>query len=135
MRHSQQSISGDESCGQAEEAAGQSDAAHACAESLQAEHADDALGQRAAVGGHREDWSAAPFFHQREGARVFDGDQEVGLVRRLLALPSCECLEVARDGAAGDLLVPLVRDAIRSVDVAAGRIDVDLRFLGEAPPA
>jgi hypothetical protein len=73
MRHSQQSISGDESCGQAEEAAGQSDAAHACAESLQAEHADDALGQRAAVGGHREDWSAAPFFHQREGARVFDG--------------------------------------------------------------
>ena len=69
------------------------------------------------------------------GARVFDGDHEVGVVRRLLALPSCECLEVARDGAAADLLVPLVRDAIRSVDVADGRIDVDLRFLGEAPPA
>jgi ribosomal 30S subunit maturation factor RimM len=39
---------------------------------------------------------------------------------------------VARAQGGGDLLVPLVRDAIRSVDPAAGRIDVDLRFLGEA---
>ena len=70
-----------------------------------------------------------------EGARVFDGERELGVVRRLLALPSCECLEVARDGAGGDLLVPLVRDAIRSVDVGGGRIDVDLRSSGEAPPA
>ena len=66
-----------------------------------------------------------------EGARVFDGERELGVVRRLLALPSCECLEVARAAGGGDLLVPLVRDAIRSVDVAARRIDVDLRFLGE----
>jgi 16S rRNA processing protein RimM len=43
-------------------------------------------------------------------------------------------LEVARDGAA-DLLVPLVRDAVRSVDVGAGVIDVDLAFLGEKQPA
>ncbi len=35
---------------------------------------------------------------QLEGAHVFDGDREVGVVRRLLALPSCECLEVERDG-------------------------------------
>ncbi len=68
-----------------------------------------------------------------EGARVFDGEHELGVVRRLLALPSCECLEVARAAGGGDLLVPLVRDAIRSVDVPAGRIDVDLRFLGETP--
>jgi 16S rRNA processing protein RimM len=67
-----------------------------------------------------------------EGARVFDGELELGVVRRLLALPSCECLEVARDGRP-DLLVPLVHDAIRSVDVERARIDVDLGFLGEAP--
>jgi len=67
-----------------------------------------------------------------EGARVFDGERELGVVRRLLALPSCECLEVARPGGAADLLVPLVRDAIRSVDIPARRIEVDLRFLGES---
>ena len=31
----------------------------------------------------------------------------------------------------GELLVPMVRDAVRSVDVGARRIDVDLAFLGE----
>ena len=69
---------------------------------------------------------------QLEGARVFDGSHEVGVVRRLLALPSCECLEVERAGGAGDLLVPLVRDAIREVDPERARIDIDLAFLGEA---
>ncbi|MGZ4271252.1 MAG: hypothetical protein ACXVSX_18830, partial [Solirubrobacteraceae bacterium] len=59
-----------------------------------------------------------------------DGDLAVGRVTRLVALPSCEVLEVAREGA-GDLLVPLVRDAVRSVDVRAAVIDVDLAFLGE----
>lgn len=66
-----------------------------------------------------------------QGCVVADGPTEVGRVRRLLALPSCEVLEVERPGA-GDLLVPLVRDAVRSVDVRAARIDVDLAFLGEA---
>jgi len=70
---------------------------------------------------------------QLEGARVFDGGREVGVVRRLLALPSCECLEVERVGGAPDLLVPLVRDAIRRVDVEQARIEIDLAFLGEAP--
>jgi 16S rRNA processing protein RimM len=65
-----------------------------------------------------------------EGCRVVDGTVEIGRVARLVALPSCEALEVTRDGA-GDLLVPLVRDAVRSVDVAAGVVDVDLAFLGE----
>jgi 16S rRNA processing protein RimM len=59
------------------------------------------------------------------GCRVVDGDREVGVVSRMVALPSCEALEV------GDLLIPLVRDAIRSVDVDARRIDVRMEFLGE----
>jgi 16S rRNA processing protein RimM len=66
-----------------------------------------------------------------EGCEVHDGAAAVGVVRRLVALPSCEMLEVARAGRE-DLLVPLVRDAVRSVDPEARRIDVDLRFLGEA---
>ncbi len=68
---------------------------------------------------------------QLEGCAVHDGEREVGTVRRLLALPSCEVLEVARPKG-GELLVPLIRDAVRSVDVEAKRIDVDLAFLGEA---
>ena len=66
-----------------------------------------------------------------EGCEVHDGDLSVGVVRRLMALPSCEALEVAREGEA-DLLVPLVRDAVRAVDREGRRIDVDLGFLGEA---
>jgi len=58
-----------------------------------------------------------------EGCRVTDGDREVGVVERMIALPSCEALEV------GDRLIPLVRDAIRSVDLEARRIDVDLGFV------
>ena len=68
--------------------------------------------------------------HDLAGCAVWDGDRHVGEVRRMLPLPSCEALEVARDGG-GDLLVPMVRDAIRSIDVSARRIDVDVSFLGE----
>ena len=35
----------------------------------------------------------------------------------MLPLPSCEALEVARAEGGPDLLVPMVHDAIRSVDV------------------
>jgi 16S rRNA processing protein RimM len=66
-----------------------------------------------------------------EGCAVRDGERTVGVVRRLLALPSCEVLEVARGDGEPDLLVPLVRDAVRDVDVERREIDVDLRFLGE----
>ena len=62
--------------------------------------------------------------HELAGCVVTDGEREIGVVARMVALPSCEALEV------GDLLIPLVRDAIRSVDVAARRIDVDMGFLG-----
>jgi 16S rRNA processing protein RimM len=58
-----------------------------------------------------------------EGCTVVDGAREVGVVARMIALPSCEALEV------GDLLIPMVRDAIRSIDVEARRIDVDMGFL------
>jgi 16S rRNA processing protein RimM len=58
------------------------------------------------------------------GCLVVDGAREVGVVARMVALPSCEALEV------GDLLIPMVRDAIRSIDVDARRIDVDMGFLG-----
>ena len=69
-----------------------------------------------------------------EGCSVVDGAREVGTVRRLLELPSCEVLEVERtDGR--ELLVPLVRDAIRSVDLDAQVIDVDVAFLGDTKSA
>jgi 16S rRNA processing protein RimM len=83
--------------------------------------------------------SAAPALEDDEwwaedlvGCRVVDGARELGHVARLMPLPSCEALEVA----AGDetFLVPLVRDAVRSVDVAAKVIDVDVAFLGDTAP-
>jgi 16S rRNA processing protein RimM len=67
---------------------------------------------------------------QLEGCVVHDGEREVGIVRELRALPSCEVLHVTRDGR-DELLVPLIRDAVRLVDVEAGRIEIDLAFLGE----
>jgi 16S rRNA processing protein RimM len=76
-----------------------------------------------------DEWYAADLV----GCRVVDGARTVGEVRRLLALPSCEALAVGADG--GEMLVPLVRDAVRSVDLEAGRIDVDVAFLGESAPA
>jgi 16S rRNA processing protein RimM len=67
-----------------------------------------------------------------EGCAVRDGKTEVGTVKRLLGLPSCEVLEVERAVGGADLLVPLVSDAVRSVDIEAQVIDVDLGFLGES---
>jgi 16S rRNA processing protein RimM len=66
--------------------------------------------------------------HELAGCAVVDGDVAIGYVRRMSALPSCEVLEVDRpDGS--ELLVPMVRDAIRSIDVQGRRIDIDLEFL------
>src|SRR5262249_45581821 len=57
------------------------------------------------------------------GCTVHDGDRAVGTVRRLVELPSCEMLEVERsDG--GELLVPLVTDAVREVDIDRRTIDI-----------
>lgn len=70
--------------------------------------------------------------HELERCEVFDGQRRLGVVTRLIELPSCEAIEVERDGDGDPLLVPLVRDAIREVDVSAARIDVDGEFLGLA---
>jgi 16S rRNA processing protein RimM len=67
--------------------------------------------------------------------RVVDGERTLGWVTRMVALPSCEALEVSAGGGE-EFLVPLVTDAVRSVDVEAKVIDVDIAFLGEtAPPS
>jgi 16S rRNA processing protein RimM len=86
------------------------------------------------------------------GCRVVDGDRALGRVVRHMPLPSCEVLEVAPEGGGGPggsgsggsgsgeqppaapFLVPLVRDAVRRVDVAAKLIDVDVAFLGDTVP-
>ena len=66
--------------------------------------------------------------HELEGLTVTDGNREVGRVRQMLELPSVEVLEVERaDGT--ELLVPMIGDAIRSLDVPGRRVDVDLGFL------
>jgi 16S rRNA processing protein RimM len=72
-----------------------------------------------------------------EGCVVFDGEREVGIVTRLVELPSCEALEVRLaepdsdhpGRSVADLLVPMVRDAIRHVDPPGRRIDIDMAFL------
>ncbi len=77
------------------------------------------------------DRAAAPPLEEDEywaddlvGLAVTDGERRVGTVEQVLSYPSCELLVV------GDLLIPLVGDAVRDVDLAAGRVDVDLGFLG-----
>jgi 16S rRNA processing protein RimM len=62
------------------------------------------------------------------GCAVVDGDRVIGSVVRMLPLPSCEVLEVRREDG-GELLVPMVRDAIRSIDFGAHRVDIDLSFI------
>lgn len=52
----------------------------------------------------------------------------LGVVRRTLAGPSCDLLEL-EDGT----LVPFVSDAVTSVDTGARLIEVDLEFLAPAP--
>jgi 16S rRNA processing protein RimM len=76
-----------------------------------------------------EEWWAEDL----EGCRVHDAGTPIGTVMRLVALPSCEVLEVSRP-ASGDLLVPLVGDAVRTVDIERREIDIDLAFLGETLP-
>jgi 16S rRNA processing protein RimM len=67
--------------------------------------------------------------HELEGCDVVAGAKVLGEVRRLLELPSCEVLEVARGGGQQDLLIPLVKDAVVRVEVERGLIEVDPDFL------
>jgi 16S rRNA processing protein RimM len=82
--------------------------------------------------------------HELEGCVVLARGRELGAVTRLIELPSCEALEVRLhhdgDRAHGSattpatLLVPMVRDAIGEVDVAARRIEVNPDFLDLPEP-
>jgi 16S rRNA processing protein RimM len=86
--------------------------------------------------------TAAPALEEDEwwaedlvGCRVVDGERALGRVVRLMPLPSCEALEVEPAGTGGEaFLVPLVRDAVRRVDVGGKVIDVDVAFLGDTVP-
>jgi 16S rRNA processing protein RimM len=64
------------------------------------------------------------------GCEVVDGARLIGWVRDVLLLPSADALEVERPEKE-PLLVPLVGDAVRSVDTGARRVDVDTNFLDE----
>ena len=55
---------------------------------------------------------------------VTPAGRELGVVATMRALPSCEVLEV------GDLLVPMVSDAVLEVSLERRRIVVDPGFLG-----
>jgi 16S rRNA processing protein RimM len=75
--------------------------------------------------------AAAPALEEDEywaddlvGCSVVAGERDLGTVERMVAYPSCEVLVV------GEHLIPMVRDAIRSVDVTVRRIEVDAAFLG-----
>ena len=59
------------------------------------------------------------------GCAVVADGRELGRVARLLPYPSCDLLELE-----SGQLVPLVQDAIASVDPQARRIEVHARFLG-----
>jgi 16S rRNA processing protein RimM len=74
--------------------------------------------------------------HELEGCEVVDGALVIGTVLRMIELPSCEALEVARTAGGQPLIVPMVKDAVRSVDVEAKRIEIHGAFLGlgEEPP-
>jgi len=67
--------------------------------------------------------------HELEGCEVWAAGRALGTVARLIELPSCETLEVRSPGQATPLLVPMVRDAIREIDVSKRRIEVDADFL------
>jgi 16S rRNA processing protein RimM len=71
--------------------------------------------------------------HELEGCEVFAGGRRLGTVTRVVALPSCEALEVRRAGRANaPLLIPMVKDAVRDVRPSERRIEVDADFLAEA---
>ena len=65
------------------------------------------------------------------GCEVLDGTRRVGRVQDVLLLPAADTLEVERPGE-DPLLVPLIGDAVRSIDTSTRTIDVDMSFLGAA---
>lgn len=111
------------------------------AEAIRGQELTVAIEQAPALG--EGEWWAS----ELEGCEVVDGERHVGVVVRLVELPSCEALQVRLATSEGDhedgpasgtvgargreLLVPMVRDAIRQVDADRRRIDVDTSFLAD----
>jgi 16S rRNA processing protein RimM len=74
--------------------------------------------------------------HELAGCVVRDGPRRLGVVERMIELPSCEALEVRREEGNAPLLVPMVRDAIREIDTATQTVEVNADFLDlPDPPA
>lgn len=71
--------------------------------------------------------------HELEGCEVLDGGRLLGTVARMIELPSCEALEVLPSEGGAVFLVPMVKDAVRSVEPEARRIEVDSSFLDVEP--
>ena len=65
------------------------------------------------------------------GCEVVDGSRTVGAVSDVLLLPAADVIEVDV-GEAEPVLVPLIADAVRSVDIDRRRIDVDMEFVNVA---
>src|SRR5262249_8277929 len=80
--------------------------------------------EQAPVLGEGEWWP-----HELEGCEVIAGGQRLGTVVRVIALPSCEALEVLEAPGAEPLLVPMVKDAVRRIEARERRIEVDADFL------
>ena len=75
--------------------------------------------------------------HELEGCEVIAGGRRVGTVGRVIALPTCEALEVLQGRSAEPLLVPMVKHAVRRIAAGERRIEVDADFLGlptDLPP-
>jgi 16S rRNA processing protein RimM len=64
------------------------------------------------------------------GSEAFDGARRIGRVVDVLSMPSADVLEIERDGEDA-LLVPLVGDAVRSIDIEAARVEIDADFVKE----
>ena len=79
-------------------------------------------GTAIAIPGGREELGADEWYDDDlVGCRV----QGLGEVRAVLHAPSCDLLEVGESG----VLVPLIHDAVKRVDLEAREIEVDLAFL------
>jgi 16S rRNA processing protein RimM len=66
------------------------------------------------------------YWHQLEGLRVLDvAGTELGTLAEVFRAGEAEVYRV--EGAAGELLIPAIRDVVREIDLEAGRMVVDYR--------
>jgi len=67
--------------------------------------------------------------HELEGCAVFAGERLLGVVRRMIELPSCEALEVLPPDGSQALLIPMVKDAVSRIALEERRVEVSIEFL------